>query len=108
MRTRLLLSSVIITAISSITLGQETPPKDLTKETERGIPVTDRLTNAKCGSCHQPDANGNLTRISWIRTTPEGWQEAIKRMVELNGLMLEPADARAIVKYLSSSHGLAP
>jgi len=79
---------------------QETP--------EEGIPITDALTISKCESCHKKDEKGNLTRISWIRTTPEGWEEAIKRMVRLNGLMLEPADARAIVKYLSSSHGLAP
>jgi quinohemoprotein amine dehydrogenase len=75
---------------------------------EEGIPVTDALTISKCSSCHQKDEKGNLTRISWIRTTPEGWEEAIKRMVRLNGLTLAPADAKAIVKYLSSSHGLAP
>jgi quinohemoprotein amine dehydrogenase len=75
---------------------------------EEGIPVTDALTIAKCSACHTKDDKGNLTRISWIRTTPEGWEEAIKRMIRLNGLTLEPADAKAIVKYLSTSHGLAP
>src|SRR5579871_6369625 len=75
---------------------------------EEGIPVTDALTVSKCSSCHAKDDKGNLTRISWIRTTPEGWEEAIKRMVRLNGLTLEPAEARLIVKYLSNSHGLAP
>jgi len=76
--------------------------------TEEGIPVTDALTVSKCASCHAKDDKGNLSRISWIRTTPEGWEEAIKRMVRLNGLTLEPADAKLIVKYLSTSHGLAP
>jgi quinohemoprotein amine dehydrogenase len=76
--------------------------------TEDGIPVTDALTVSKCASCHAKDDKGNLSRISWIRTTPEGWEEAIKRMVRLNGVSLEPADARLIVKYLSTSHGLAP
>jgi quinohemoprotein amine dehydrogenase len=75
---------------------------------EEGIPVTDELTINKCGSCHKKDDKGNLSRISWIRTTPEGWEEAIKRMVRLNGLTLQPADAKLIVKYLSNSHGLAP
>jgi quinohemoprotein amine dehydrogenase len=75
---------------------------------EDGIPVTDALTIAKCASCHAKDEKGDLSRISWIRTTPEGWEEAIKRMVRLNGLTLDPADARQIVKYLSNSHGLAP
>jgi quinohemoprotein amine dehydrogenase len=76
--------------------------------TEDGIPVTDALTISKCASCHAKDDKGNLSRISWIRTTPEGWEEAIKRMVRLNGVSLEPADAKLIVKYLSTSHGLAP
>ncbi|MBT9333248.1 quinohemoprotein amine dehydrogenase subunit alpha [Paracidobacterium acidisoli] len=75
---------------------------------EAGIPVTDQLVLTKCGTCHEPDAKGNMSRISWIRTTPEGWEEAIKRMVRLNGLSLSPDEARHILRYLSDSHGLAP
>ena len=75
---------------------------------EEGIPVTDPLVIAKCSGCHKKDDKGNLSRISWERTTPEGWQEAIKRMVRLNGLELKPEEARAIVKSLSTDHGLAP
>jgi quinohemoprotein amine dehydrogenase len=75
---------------------------------EDGIPVADPLIIAKCSGCHKKDEKGNLTRISWERTTPEGWQEAIKRMVRLNGLELKPEEARAIVKSLSATHGLAP
>jgi quinohemoprotein amine dehydrogenase len=75
---------------------------------EEGIPITNELVLNKCGGCHSKDAKGNLSRISWIRTTPEGWEEAIKRMVRLNGLTLEPSDAKAILKYLSTYHGLAP
>jgi quinohemoprotein amine dehydrogenase len=75
---------------------------------EDGFPVTDPLVISKCGACHQPDAKGNLSRISWMRTTPEGWEEAIKRMVRLNGLSLESDDARKILRYLSDEHGLAP
>jgi quinohemoprotein amine dehydrogenase len=75
---------------------------------EEGIPVTDKLTIDRCSGCHTKDEKGNLSRISWIRTTPEGWEEAIKRMVRLNGVKLERADAKAILKYLSNYHGLAP
>jgi quinohemoprotein amine dehydrogenase len=75
---------------------------------EEGIPVTDALVASKCGTCHAKDAKGNLARISWERATPEGWEEAIKRMVRLNGLTISPADARSIVKYLGTHHGLAP
>ncbi|MBV8903713.1 MAG: quinohemoprotein amine dehydrogenase subunit alpha [Acidobacteriia bacterium] len=84
-----------------------TPPASEQKPVD-GIPVSDPLVISKCGTCHKQDTNGNLTRISWERTTPEGWQEAIKRMVRLNGLSLTPDEARAIVKSLSASHGLAP
>src|SRR5207248_5936524 len=73
-----------------------------------GIPVADPLVIAKCSGCHKKDDNGNLTRISWERTTPEGWEEVVKRVVRLNGLTLKPEEARAIVKSLSASHGLAP
>ncbi len=78
------------------------------KEAEAGIPVTDPLVTEKCSACHTADAKGNLSRISWVRTTPEGWAQAIKRMVRLNGLAITPEESRAIVKSLSASHGLAP
>ena len=75
---------------------------------EAGIPVTDPLVIAKCSTCHAKDEKGNLSRISWERSTPEGWEEAIKRMVRLNGLEITPAEARSVLKYLSTYHGLAP
>jgi quinohemoprotein amine dehydrogenase len=43
-----------------------------------------------------------------MRKTPEGWQTSIRRMVSLNGVDLEPAAAREIVRYLSNRHGIAP
>jgi quinohemoprotein amine dehydrogenase len=73
-----------------------------------GIPVTDPLVISKCGTCHTKDDKGNLARISWERATPEGWEEALKRMIRLNGVSLTPAEARSIIKYLSTYHGLAP
>ena len=75
---------------------------------EEGIPVTNQLVIDKCAGCHTKDAKGNLARISWERSTPEGWEEAVKRMMRLRGLTLNPEEARAIVKYLSTDHGLAP
>src|SRR5204863_517031 len=82
------------------------PAKDPKAPTEDGIPVTSQLVISKCSACHRKDDKGNLSRISWERTTPEGWQQAIKRMVRLNGLTLSPEEARQIVKYLSNHHGL--
>ncbi len=75
---------------------------------EQGIPVTDPLVIAKCGGCHTLDDRGMMQRISWERTTPEGWQEALRRMIVVNGVSVTPVEARAIVRYLSASHGLAP
>ncbi|MBC7791958.1 MAG: quinohemoprotein amine dehydrogenase subunit alpha [Anaerolineae bacterium] len=78
------------------------------QEASPGIPIDHQLTITKCGGCHQRDANGMMRRLSYIRTTPEVWEEAIKRMVRLNGLSLKPEEARPILKYLSANNGLAP
>ncbi len=93
---------------ASAVIGQASLPADEGIEKEDGIPVTDALTREKCGSCHTADDKGNLSRISWVRTTPEGWDQAIKRMVRLNGAALTPEEARHIVRYLADTHGLAP
>jgi quinohemoprotein amine dehydrogenase len=77
-------------------------------EREEGIPVTDPLVIAKCGTCHARDERGNIERISWARTTPEAWQDSLKRMIQGYGVSVTPAEARSIVKYLSTSNGLAP
>jgi quinohemoprotein amine dehydrogenase len=86
----------------------DAPATEQKDETEPGIPVTDKLVIEKCSVCHAQDEKGNLSRISWERTTPEGWAQAIRRMVRLNGLVLEPEEGRAIVKYLATYHGLSP
>jgi quinohemoprotein amine dehydrogenase len=89
--------------------ANQTPAQPSAQEKpEEGIPVTDSLVIAKCGTCHTKDDKGNLSRISWERSTPEGWEESIKRMVRLNGLEITPAEARSVLKYLSTYHGLAP
>lgn len=75
---------------------------------EEGIPVTNPVVIAKCGGCHARDDRGNMQRVSWERTTPEGWQDTLKQMILLQGLSVTPLEARSIVKSLSSSHGLAP
>jgi len=92
--------------------SQDSPPAATSKPaqspSENGFPVSNALVVSKCGGCHAADAKSNMSRISWIRTTPEGWEEAIKRMVRLHNVVLEPADARKILHYLSDEQGLAP
>lgn len=75
---------------------------------DAGIPVQNDLVKQKCGGCHRPDAQGRMTRISYRRASPEGWELTIKRMIGLNGLALTGPEARTILKYLSDNHGLAP
>jgi quinohemoprotein amine dehydrogenase len=75
---------------------------------EDGIPITNPLVISKCGGCHAKDDKGQMLRLSWERSTPEGWEEALKRMVRLQGVRLTPEEARSIVKYLATYHGLSP
>ena len=75
---------------------------------DEGIPVTNALVKQKCELCHRADDKGRLTRISYRRTTPDGWEETIKRMVTLNDVKLEPSEARDILRYLADRQGLAP
>ncbi|HWF84000.1 MAG TPA: quinohemoprotein amine dehydrogenase subunit alpha, partial [Vicinamibacterales bacterium] len=75
---------------------------------DEGIPVTSDLVKRKCGTCHKSDEQGRMTRISGRRTTPEGWELTIKRMITLNNLTIEPAEAREVLRYLADHQGLAP
>jgi quinohemoprotein amine dehydrogenase len=84
------------------------PTSAPTAKPEEGIPITDATVQKACGSCHRPDDKGQMSRISFQRNTPEGWQTIIQRMASLNGLNIDPATARQVVKYLSTNLGLAP
>jgi len=108
-----LLPALLICSASFLLSAQEagTPPPEAEAgkvQLEEGIPVTSKLVIDKCSGCHTKDGKGNLARISWERSTPEGWEEALKRMIRLRGVTLTPEEARAILKYLSTYHGLAP
>ncbi len=92
--------------------AQDSKPKEPTEkqkeEIESGTPITSELVRKSCSPCHKADEKNRLSRISWRRATPEGWELTIKRMVELNGLQIEPAAAREVLRYLSDNLGLAP
>ncbi len=87
---------------------KEVKPAGEEKTVDEGIPITNELVQKSCSPCHRIDEKKRMSRISYRRTTPEGWQQTIKRMVSLNKVQLEPADARAILKSLSNDLGLAP
>jgi quinohemoprotein amine dehydrogenase len=97
---RNILGAAVLLAVS-IASGQ-------TKPAVQGIPVDHKLTVEKCGGCHKTDENGMMGRVSFMRTTPEVWQQIIKRMMRLNGVEATPAEVREIVRYLSNNNGLAP
>jgi len=73
-----------------------------------GIPVTSDLVVRSCSRCHAQDDDGRMSRISYLRKTPEGWSQSVRRMVSLNDVSLDPEDAREIVRYLANRHGIAP
>ncbi len=88
--------------------GPQAAAKTETKPEDEGFPIADDTVRRKCGTCHRPDDQGRLSRISTVRMTPEGWEETVKRMISLNGLNIEPDEARAVVRYLADHQGLAP
>lgn len=100
--TTFLLIALLVNAVST------QQPAAPTAKPEDGIPITDQTVQKACGSCHAPDAKGQLSRISFQRQTPEGWQSTVQRMAALNGLQIDPATAREVVKYLANNLGLAP
>jgi quinohemoprotein amine dehydrogenase len=78
------------------------------RDTTPGYPIRDATVIANCGSCHVPDSAGRMSRLSFLRKTPEGWETSIRRMVTLNDAKLEPEAARAVLKYLANQQGIAP
>lgn len=72
-----------------------------------GIPVEDVLVQSLCARCHFRDERNHMTRISYVRKSPEGWARSIKRMGRLHGLQLTPTTAKMLVRSLSNTHGLS-
>jgi quinohemoprotein amine dehydrogenase len=71
-----------------------------------GLPVKSQLVRDACGACHRMDSEQHMSRISYMRKTPEGWEETVQRMIRLHHVSLSSADAREIVRYLSDNQGL--
>lgn len=90
-------------AIGATPALAQRPPSD-----SGGYVIKDSLVVSKCVRCHVRDSTGHLGRLSYMRKTPEGWEASVRRMVTLNDVKLQPAEARAIVKYLANQQGLAP
>lgn len=87
--------------------SKKEPEKKKKRPEKAGIPVEDLLVQSLCARCHIRDKRNHMTRISYIRKSPEGWAQSIKRMGRLHGLQLTPTTAKMLVRSLSNSHGLA-
>ena len=98
-------SGLVFFAVPASGQGQ---PASASDDEVAGIPIDNRAVIENCSSCHTRDDTGRMTRLSYLRKTPEGWQTSIRRMVALNDVGLDPPAAREIVRYLSNNHGLAP
>ena len=72
------------------------------------IAIDNQAVIQSCSACHARDSSGRMSRLSYMRKTPEGWQTSLRRMIALNELRIDPATAREVVRYLSNHHGLAP
>lgn len=88
--------------------SEQTPTTDPTVAFADGFAIENQRVIDRCSRCHIQDDEGRMSRISWLRKTPEGWQTSIRRMVALHGARLNQEDAREIVRYLSNAQGLAP
>ncbi|PYV08115.1 MAG: quinohemoprotein amine dehydrogenase subunit alpha [Acidobacteria bacterium] len=90
--------------------AQEKPPEKpaSVEKSDEGIPIGSDVVVRSCSPCHKLDDKKRMSRISYRRTTPEGWQETIKRMVRLNKVDIQPEQARQVLKYLANNLGLAP
>src|SRR5438105_13218682 len=83
--------SSFVVAVTPVLLAQQpsqaTPPKEPTEqqkeEIDSGIPIASEVVRKSCSPCHKVDEKSRMSRISWRRTTPEGWEQTIKRMVSL-------------------------
>jgi len=110
---RCALSAALLVSTLAAQPPQPSPqPKEPTEkekeDLDAGIPITSEIVRKSCSGCHKADEKGRLSRISWRRTTPEGWEFTIKRMIDLNGLQIEPSQAREVLRYLADNLGLAP
>jgi quinohemoprotein amine dehydrogenase len=106
MRTCGRLSSILFVPVALLAVAH--PINAQQRDTTPGYPIRDAAVVANCASCHAQDSTGRMTRISFLRKTPEGWETSIRRMVTLNDAKLEPDAARAVLKYLANQQGLAP
>ena len=74
---------------------------------ETGIPVTSDKVLNMCTDCHKNN-RGLVSRISYIRQSPEGWEETLWRHKRVRGLSITKEEKESLIRYFSTYQGLAP
>lgn len=87
--------------------GRGREEKSKPKRDKPGIAVDSSLMEKHCIGCHKKNDKGHMTRISYVRKGPEGWQITLKRMIRNHDLKFSPDEAKRMIRYLSNQHGLA-
>ena len=54
-----------------------------------------------CGACHSLDYP--LQNVAFLNR--QGWETEVNKMIKVFGAPIEPADAKIIVDYLTTSYG---
>jgi quinohemoprotein amine dehydrogenase len=68
----------------------------------------DSLVFEKCTGCHAPGADGKISRIEEIRTTPEEWTVIVDRMRRLHKMPLTRSEMGRLLKELCATQILTP
>lgn len=79
----------------------------LTAASPEGKPYSE-LFEKNCMTCHALNDQGQVSRVDFMRKTPEGWEDTIVRMQRLWGVNLTREEVRELVVELSEKQGLAP
>ena len=66
------------------------------------------IVKEKCMVCHTVNGEGKVSRIDYVRKTPEGFEATVNRMQRLWGLKLTEEEKRQVIKDLSQARPLAP
>ena len=92
--TRLLSAAALVAAL--VSAG---PAQAFTKES---------LVYKKCTSCHPANADGRISRVEEIRTTPEEWAVIVDRMRRVHGMSLTKGEMDRLLKELCTTQILTP
>jgi len=68
----------------------------------------DSLVWKKCADCHAPTADGRISRVEDLRTTPEEWAVIVDRMRRLHGMTLKKEEMDGLLKELAATQLLTP